>query len=96
MSSGFRFSCYWTDWNWANTENIRIGLVFAVLAQWKFLYYIDRFDHIKSNKETLNIPTEPLKIMVPVRYHTRGKQFLSFLSLTFPENETGNISYKDQ
>jgi hypothetical protein len=20
----------WTDWNWANTENIRIGLVFAV------------------------------------------------------------------
>jgi hypothetical protein len=21
------------DWNWANTENIRIGLVFAVLAQ---------------------------------------------------------------
>jgi hypothetical protein len=46
--------------------------------------------------ETLNIPTEPLKIMVPVRYHTRGKQFLSFLSLTFPENETGNISYKDQ
>ena len=40
----------WTDWNWANTENIRIGLVFAVLAQWKFLYYIDRFDHIKANK----------------------------------------------
>jgi hypothetical protein len=33
MSSGFRSSCYWTDWNWANTENIRIGLVFAVLAQ---------------------------------------------------------------
>jgi hypothetical protein len=28
-----RTSCYWTDWNWANTENIRIGLVFAVLAQ---------------------------------------------------------------
>jgi hypothetical protein len=27
MSSGFRSSCYWTDWNWANTENIRIGLV---------------------------------------------------------------------
>lgn len=46
--------------------------------------------------ETLNVPTEPLKIMVPVRYHTRGKQFLSFLSFTFPENETGNISYKDQ
>jgi energy-coupling factor transporter transmembrane protein EcfT len=45
MSSGFRSSCYWTDWNWANTENIRIGLVFAVLAQWKFLYCIDRFDH---------------------------------------------------
>jgi hypothetical protein len=22
-----------SDWNWANTENIRIGLVFAVLAQ---------------------------------------------------------------
>jgi predicted lipoprotein len=38
------------DWNWANAENIRIGLVFAVLAQWKFLYYIDRFDHIKANK----------------------------------------------
>jgi hypothetical protein len=33
MSSGFRSSCYWTDWNWDNTENIRIGLVFAVLAQ---------------------------------------------------------------
>jgi hypothetical protein len=33
ISSGFRSSCYWTDWNWANTENIRIGLVFAVLAQ---------------------------------------------------------------
>jgi hypothetical protein len=33
MSSGFRSSCYWTDWNLANTENIRIGLVFAVLAQ---------------------------------------------------------------
>ena len=27
MSSGFRSSCYWTDWNWANTENIRIGLI---------------------------------------------------------------------
>jgi hypothetical protein len=26
MSSGFRSSCYWTDWNWANTENIRIDL----------------------------------------------------------------------
>ena len=34
--------------NWANTENIRIGLVFAVLAQWKFLYCIDRFDHYKG------------------------------------------------
>ena len=34
----------------ANTENIRIGLVFAVLAQWKCLYCIDRFDHIKANK----------------------------------------------
>jgi hypothetical protein len=34
-SSGFRSSCYWTDWNRANTENIRIGLVFAVLAQMK-------------------------------------------------------------
>ena len=53
MSSGFRSSCYWTDWNWANTENIRIGLVFAVLAQWKFLYCIDRFDHIKANKSKL-------------------------------------------
>ena len=53
MSSEFRSSCYWTDWNWANTENIRIGLVFAVLAQWKFLYCIDRFDHIKANKSKL-------------------------------------------
>ena len=53
MSSGFRSSCYWTDWNRANTENIRIGLVFAVLAQWKFLYCIDRFDHIKANKSNL-------------------------------------------
>ena len=43
-------SCYWIDWNWANTENIRIGLVFAVLAQGKFLYCIDRFDRIKANK----------------------------------------------
>jgi phosphoribosyl 1,2-cyclic phosphodiesterase len=32
-SSGFRSNCYWTDWNRANTENIRIGLVLAVLAQ---------------------------------------------------------------
>ena len=53
MSSGFRSSCYWTDWNWANTENIHIGLVFAVLAQCKFLYCIDRFDHIKANKSKL-------------------------------------------
>jgi hypothetical protein len=53
MSSGFPSSCYWTDWNWANTENIRIGLVFAVLAQWKFLYCIHRFDHIKVNKSKL-------------------------------------------
>jgi hypothetical protein len=53
MSSGFQSSCYWTDWNWANTENIRIGLVFSVLAQWKFLYCIDRFDHIKANKSKL-------------------------------------------
>ena len=53
MSSGLRSSCYRTDWNWANTENIRIGLVFAVLAQWKFLYCIDRFDHIKANKSKL-------------------------------------------
>jgi hypothetical protein len=52
-SSGFRSSYYWTDWNWANTENIRIGLVFAVLAQCKFLYCIDRFDHIKVNKSKL-------------------------------------------
>ena len=28
-------------------------LIFAVLAQWKFLYYIDRFDHIKVNKSKL-------------------------------------------
>jgi hypothetical protein len=53
MSSGFRSSCYWTDWNWANTENIRIGLIFAILAQWTFLYCIDRFDHIKANKSKL-------------------------------------------
>jgi hypothetical protein len=52
-SSGFRSSCYWTDWNRANTENIRIELVFAVLPQWKFLYCIDRFDHIKANKSKL-------------------------------------------
>jgi hypothetical protein len=32
---------------------IRIGIVFAVLAQWKFLYCIDRFDHIKANKSKL-------------------------------------------
>ena len=30
-------------------ENIRIGLVFAALAQWKILFCIDRFD-IKTNK----------------------------------------------
>ena len=53
MSSGFRSSCYWTDWNWANTENIHIGLIFPVLTQWKFLYCIDRFDHIKANKSKL-------------------------------------------
>jgi hypothetical protein len=45
---GFRSSCYWTDWNRAYTVNIRIGLVFIVLTQWKFLYCIDRFDHIKA------------------------------------------------
>jgi hypothetical protein len=38
---------------WANTENIRIGLVFVVLAQWKCLYCIDRFDNIKANKSRL-------------------------------------------
>ena len=32
-SRGIRSSCYWTDWNRVNTENIRIELVFAVLAQ---------------------------------------------------------------
>jgi hypothetical protein len=53
MSSGFRSSCYWTDWNRVNTENIRIGLVFVVLAQRNFLYCIDRFDHIKANKSKL-------------------------------------------
>jgi hypothetical protein len=42
-----------TTSNWANTENVRIGLVFPVLAQWKFLYCIDRFDHIKANKTKL-------------------------------------------
>jgi hypothetical protein len=52
-SSGFRSSCYWTNWNRANTENIRIGLVFVVLAQWKFVYGIDRFDNIKANKSRL-------------------------------------------
>ena len=36
-----------------NTENIRIGLFFAVLTQWKFLYCIDRFDHIKATKSRL-------------------------------------------
>jgi len=39
--------------NQSNTDNFRIGLVFAVLAQWKFLYCIDRFDHIKANKSKL-------------------------------------------
>ena len=34
-------------------KNIRIGLVFGVLAQCKFLYCIDRFDHIKANKSKL-------------------------------------------
>jgi hypothetical protein len=29
----FQSSYYWTDRNRANTENIRIGLVFVVLAQ---------------------------------------------------------------
>jgi hypothetical protein len=53
MSSGFRSSCYWIDWNWANTENIRIGLVFAYWPNESFLYYIDRFDHIKANKSKL-------------------------------------------
>ena len=48
-SSGFRSSCYWMDWNRATTENIRIGLVFVVLAHWKFLYCIDKFDNIKAN-----------------------------------------------
>jgi hypothetical protein len=48
--AGVWSSCYWTDWNRANTDNIRIGLVFAVLDQWTFLYCIDKFDHIKANK----------------------------------------------
>ena len=30
-----------------------IGLIFVVLAQCKFLYSIDRFDHIKANKSKL-------------------------------------------
>ena len=51
-SSGFRYSCYWTDRNWANKENIQIQ-VFAILPQWKFLYCMDRFDHIKANKSKL-------------------------------------------
>jgi hypothetical protein len=38
---------------WKTPEHIRIGLVFAVLTQWKFLYCIDRFDHIKANKSKL-------------------------------------------
>ena len=53
MSSRFRSSCYWTDWNWANSENIHIGLVFAILVQCKFLYCIDRFGHIKAIKSKL-------------------------------------------
>ena len=52
-SSGFRSNCYWTDRNRANTENICIGLVFVVLAQWKLLYCIDRFKNIKANKSRL-------------------------------------------
>jgi hypothetical protein len=35
------------------TSSDQIGLFFAVLAQWKFLYCIDRFDHIKANKSKL-------------------------------------------
>ena len=63
MSSGFRSSCYWTDWNWVNTENIRIGLVFAVLAQCKFLYCIDRFDDIKANKSKLINNTGKISVL---------------------------------
>jgi hypothetical protein len=64
MSSGFISSCYWTDWNWANTENIRIGLVFAALVQWKFLYCIDRFDHIRrllKNYKYLHNPSPSIR-----------------------------------
>ena len=28
-------------------------VMFFILAQWKFLYCIDRFDHIKANKSKL-------------------------------------------
>jgi hypothetical protein len=73
MSSGFWSSCYWTGWNWANTENIRIGLVFPVLAQWKFLYCIDRFDHIKANKS---------KLINNLFYNLL--QFLTFVLYWFP------------
>jgi hypothetical protein len=53
QNSYWTSGCYWTDRNRANTENIRIGLVFVVLAQWKFLYCIGRFDNIKANKSRL-------------------------------------------
>jgi hypothetical protein len=78
MSSRFRSSCYWTDWNWANTENIHIGLVFAVLAQCKFLYCIGRSDHIKANKSKLI--NNDSYIIVTCRY-LFGKCFCSDLQL---------------
>jgi hypothetical protein len=44
----------------ADSDLVVIGLTgigpiwkISVLAQWKFLYYIDRFDHIKANKSKL-------------------------------------------
>jgi hypothetical protein len=42
----------WTDWNWANTENIRIGLVFALF----------RGDYIIFNVYIFNLFKEPLAI----------------------------------
>ena len=41
---------------------------FAVLAQWKFLYCIDRFDHIKANKLKL-INNEYLIVWYANSYH---------------------------
>jgi hypothetical protein len=45
MSSGFRSSCYWTDWHWANTENI-LAAIFKILERaqlWVMIYLCVKF-----------------------------------------------------